>query len=58
MSNSIRILQIISSINQGSGVLAVVKNWHQMPDKKTKAQYATHAARWSTTQDYKELLNI
>lgn len=32
------------------------KNYMQMPDEKTRAQYATHATRWSTTQDYKELL--
>lgn len=32
------------------------KNYMQMPDEKTKAQYGTHAARWSTTQDYKDFL--
>ena len=33
------------------------KNYMQMPDEATKANYQTHAMLWSTTQDYKELLS-
>ncbi len=30
--NPVRVLQIVSSMNQGSGVLAIVKNWHHHID--------------------------
>lgn len=32
------------------------KNYMQMPDEQTKAQYGTHAVRWSTTQCYQEII--
>ncbi len=98
-SEPICVLQIVSSLNASSGVLAVVMNWHRNIDT-TKVQFdylytidtpvknkeeieqlggryyklphpykhpvkflqasyhffQTHAAQWSTTQDYKELL--
>ena len=38
MNEPIRILQIVSSLNQGSGVLQVVLNWHRNIDK-TKIQF-------------------
>ena len=39
-----------------SRIAMIPKAEIKMPDEKTKAQYATHASKWSTTQDYKEFL--
>ena len=38
MNKPIRILQIVSSLNQGSGVLQVILNWHKNIDR-TKIQF-------------------
>lgn len=38
MKESIRILQIVSSLNQGSGILQVVLNWHRNIDR-TQIQF-------------------